>query len=146
MSIIVRENEEKIKEIREHKLVLVPRFVFWIAVIILLGVWDSPQFVLIGVAIVAFLSLLIKIFRWEYTMLVLTNQRIVCQVQKGLFSRNTIELLYKDIKELSYANRGIGGTMFNYGDLKLSTAADVTHTFEHIPEPDHVVELIGKMR
>ena len=108
--------------------------------------YGYSRYVLLGTLFLGIFLIVWKLILWNFTLLILTDQRVVCQIQEGIFSKKIIEILYKDIKELSFSKKGLGGAVFNYGNLMLNTAADSTHIFEHIPGPDQVVALISKVR
>lgn len=92
------------------------------------------------------LMILYKCYIWRNNALVITNQRLVENEQRGFFSRTVTELLYRDILEVSYDKKGINASMYGYGDLKLRTAAENEIVFEKIPKPDETVEMINKVR
>lgn len=155
MTIILRENEKIIKAVRQHGLFLVPRIVIWLLIIGALSVWHwyghfdfygYASEVLFGVSLVGLLAVLAKIIFWRRTVLWLTNQRFMCHVQKSLFSQTVVEMLYHDIKEISYEKQGLYASLFNYGNLYVHAASDTTHVFERVPKPEKLVEVINTVR
>ena len=146
MDIILRENEKIIKEVREHGSVVVVHIIFWMAVVVGVSYTNLPWEFLGGVSLLALLVVIGKLFFWYRTRLTITDQRVVCRVQEGLFTWQVIEILIRDIKELSYARKGIASAVWGYGDLIVRTSADVLHAFERIPHPGALVESINRTR
>lgn len=96
--------------------------------------------------LIVILVILYRYFIWRNNALIITNQRIVENEQHGFFSKTVTELLYRDIREISYSKEGMNASLYDYGDLKMRTAADSDIIIEKIAGPDEVVELINKIR
>ena len=155
MSIILRQNEKLIKVARRHKMFLMPVFFSWPFVIVGLvlvhytldfnffGYWG---WTLVFGALLVALIILSKYFIWRNSALIITNQRTVKNEQRGFFSKTVTELLYRDIREISYSKEGVNASLYDYGDLKIRTAADSDIIIEKIAEPDETVEIINQMR
>jgi hypothetical protein len=78
--------------------------------------------------------------------LIITDQRVVENEQRGFFSKTVTELLYRDILEISYSKEGMSSSLYNYGDIKIRTASENELVFEKIPNPAEVVEVINRIR
>ena len=155
MSIILRQNEELIKVARRHKFFLMPIFFSWPMLIAALlfvrylfkfdffGYW---AWTLVVASLAATLIILYKYFIWRNNALIITNQRVVENEQRGFFSKTVTELLFRDIREIAYSKEGMNASVYDYGDLKIRTAADDDIIIEKIAEPDEVVELINQER
>ena len=155
MSIILRQNEKLIKVVRRHMMFLVPVFFSWPLVIIglvlvryvfdfnFLGYWG---WILIFAVLLVALIILYKYFIWRNSALIITDQRVVENEQRGFFSKTVTELLYRDIREISYSKEGVNASIYDYGDLKMRTAADSDIIIEKIAEPDETVEIINQIR
>ena len=78
--------------------------------------------------------------------MVITDQRVVKNDQRGFFSQTVTELLYRDILEISYDKNGMGASMYNYGDIKIRTASENEIVIAGIAKPEEVVEMINKAR
>ena len=78
-------------------------------------------------------------------MLLVTNQRVAAHIRRGIFSKTLVDLLYKDIQEISYTKQGFYATVGNYGNLKIRTGSD-THIFDHMQNPEEIVAIINKIR
>lgn len=144
MSIILRENENKIKEVRQHGIFLIPAIIVWV-VCSAGAVYVNGKFFAV-VAVLGALLVARRIIVWRRTVLTLTNERVICEVRHGLFSAMVIEILVADILEISYERQGIIAALFRYGDLILKTASDTTHVFERIPHPEVIVNDLHTLR
>lgn len=155
VSIILRQNEKLIKAVRRHKMFLMPIFFTWPLIVVGLlivrhgidftffGYW---RWVLILSVLLVLLVILYKWFIWRNNALIITNQRVVENEQRGFFSKTVTELLYRDIREISYSKDGMNASIYDYGDLKMRTAADNDIIIEKIANPDETVELINQIR
>ena len=155
MSIILRQNEELIKIVRQHKMFLTSSLLGWpfliVAFIILRYAADFNFFgywwwFLVFIILIVLIIILHKIFIWRNNGLVITNMRIIENEQRGIFNKLVTELLFDDIKEISYEKNGLNASIYNFGDLKLRTASENEVTIERVSEPEQVVDIINQLR
>ena len=153
MGISIRENEKIIKIVRQDALVLMP-LLSWVIIVTLLFIWHHAgnydfegkwAFVRSGSIIVATYAVARKIWTWHNSVLLVTNQRVAAHIRHGIFSKTLVDLLYRDIQEISYTKQGFYSTLGNYGDLKIRTGSD-THVFDHMQNPEEIVAIINKIR
>ncbi|MBI2670200.1 MAG: PH domain-containing protein [Candidatus Yanofskybacteria bacterium] len=155
MPIILRQDEELIKIARKHVMFLIPVFFTWPLIVVGLflvrysldfdffGYWTLT--LILSALIVTFI-ILQKCFIWKNDALIITNQRVVENEQHGFFSKTVTELLYQDIVEITYSKRGMNASLYDYGDLKIRTAAENEIILEKIANPDETIELINNIR
>jgi hypothetical protein len=155
MPIILRQNENLVKVVRKHVMFLLPVFFTWPLIIVALvlvrylarfdffGYWPL---VLAFAVLLVLLIVLYRFFIWRMDALIITDQRVVENEQRGFFSKTVTELLYRDILEISYTKEGIVASFYNYGDIKIRTASENELVFEKIPGPAEVIEAINKIR
>ncbi len=155
MPIILRQNENLVKVVRKHVMFLLPVFFTWPLIIIALvlvrylahfdffGYWPL---VLAFAVLLVLLIVLYRFFIWRMDALIITDQRVVENEQRGFFSKTVTELLYRDILEISYTKEGMVASLYNYGDIKIRTASENELVFEKIPGPAEVVEVINRIR
>lgn len=155
MSIILRENENLIKSVRQHKMFLMPAIFGWPWLVVGLaliryfvgfnffGYW---LLVLAASIVIVLLIILYRIFIWKRNALIITDQRMVENEQLGLFSKTVTELLYEDVRQISYDKHGMNASLYDFGDIKIRTASDSEIVLEKIAEPDEVVEIINNIR
>lgn len=58
---------------------------------------------------------------WHYSVYVLTNKRILVVKQSGFFSREVADLALHNVQNVNYAIKGIQGSLFGFGTLKIDT-------------------------
>lgn len=103
-----------------------------------------------------FLETLIFLFCWLYALLVwvdvwfdtwiITNERIVNIEQKGLFARETSELSFSKVQDVTSEVDGIVRSVLNYGDVFVQTAAEQERfRFRNVPDPVNIKSLIMKL-
>ncbi len=155
MPIILRQDESLIKVAHRHVIFLLPIFFTWPLIIVamfivkyflnfdFLGYWSLA--LIIVILIVVFI-ILYKCYIWRNNALIVTNQRVIENQQRGFFSKTVTELLYHDILETSYSKEGMVASLYDYGDLQIRTASENKIVIEKIADPDKVVELINKIR
>lgn len=155
MPIILRQNEELIKVARQHVMFLMPVFFTWplIVVALLIGryflhfdFFNYWNWTLVFAILVVALIILYKYYIWLNNALIITNQRVVKNEQRGFFSQTVTELLYQDILEISYSKQGMNASLYDFGDLQIRTASENQIIVEKIADPDGTVELINKVR
>jgi len=154
------ENETVILFLRQHLITLVPVLV--LEVLLFLGpmvlfpiffkMLSTTINIPIGYTIIgiifwytaSFGILLAKFLYWFFNIFIVTNERIV--------DIDFINLLYKDVAEarlsrvqdISYNQRGIFATIFDYGDVTIQTAGELPNfSFEIVPKPSEVVDIIS---
>jgi hypothetical protein len=129
MSIKLKENEKIYFTIRRYGLTL---FWWWLLIFLLISIpfffmfwlfqngwWGITLFVL-PVAI-ALILLIRSMYLWRKNCLFITSHRLVDHEQRGLFDKIVSELTYDQIEDVSGRVRGIGGTIFRYGELSVQT-------------------------
>jgi uncharacterized membrane protein YdbT with pleckstrin-like domain len=151
--IRLHEQEKVVGVIRQFGVVYLPSGVGALVVFAAPFFFMLPLFDLGGYGLVLFVLFLVAgtfwgvrtIFRWFWTVLVVTNQRIVDIDQKGLFDRVVSEASFDKIQDVSYARRGVWATLFNYGTLVIQTAGSTAHLEQYyVRRPQDVQHQIVK--
>lgn len=148
-----QEGEEIYMVIREHWVHLLLKILVWVffAVVLVLfnrfahtyvpGLFEGRfgQITLLFTQVYTlFLVLsLFLIFVFYYLNLqVITNLRVVDIDQVGLFSHTVSELHIDKIEDVTSETNGILGTIFNYGNVFVQTAATIERfEFNNVPNP-----------
>jgi hypothetical protein len=87
-----------------------------------------------------------KFLGWFINIYIVTNERIVDIDFYYLLYKHFSQAELNKIQDISYTTKGIFGTLFNFGDVKVETAGETPHLmFENIPHPEGVVEIIRKV-
>ena len=83
---------------------------------------------------------------WYKNCLYVTDQRIIGVIQAGLFDRTVAELLYSDIHEIRFIQKGPEAMAINYGTIVIKTLADHELIFPMVAKPEKTVNLINDIR
>ncbi|MBC7074349.1 PH domain-containing protein [Candidatus Parcubacteria bacterium] len=84
---------------------------------------------------------------YSLSVLVLTNKRIIRIQTKGFFNHEREEAQLENIQEIMVKIKGIGGTLFHYGDIEIQTAgAKVLLCFRNFKAPNKIKEEIFKAK
>ena len=76
-----------------------------------------------------------------------TNKGIIDLEWHGWFHRSATRVLYSDVEGVGYEVKGISGTIFNYGEMKLekvSTGGTICMQFVHKPKDVQAAILAAK--
>lgn len=78
-----------------------------------------------------------------YSILIVTDERVVEIIQKNLFSRHFNEMTFENIEDVSCKTNGILNTLFDVGDLDIQTAGSLRNfSITGISYPEIVSEII----
>ncbi|MFH1712206.1 MAG: PH domain-containing protein [Patescibacteria group bacterium] len=85
-----------------------------------------------------------KWLKWNYTMLIITDQRIIDVEQRGIVKREITEMPIDDISEVKGKRRGMFGKIFNIGDIRVETIKAQKFDLElsGVRRPEEVSNLI----
>jgi len=106
------------------------------------------QFVFV---IIWYLVLLMYLFEkflsWFFNMTIITDERIIDIDFINLTTKKVSDAELDKIQDVSFTNSGAIGTIFNFGDVLVQTAAEVVEfVFEDVPDPGKVAEILQKLR
>lgn len=104
-----------------------------------------PIFTLLWSAymMVLWFSLFYSLTMYTLDYWVITNERVVDNIQLGLFNRKISELSIHMIQDVSVKLVGMLPTFFNYGTLLVQTAAqEGNFIFEEVPNPQKVKDVL----
>lgn len=81
--------------------------------------------------------------KWYFNVYIVTDRRIIDVDFWGLLYKSVSECSWDRVQDSTYEVKGIFQTMFNFGDVYIQTAAEVTRfDFLAVPHPDWVHDLI----
>lgn len=87
-----------------------------------------------------------RLLIWFFTVNIITNDRIIDVDFVGLFNKNFAEAQFTKIQDVRSEVAGAFQLAFNYGDVFVQTAAEMTNIeFDDIPYPDQVSRLVGEL-
>jgi len=88
-----------------------------------------------------------KFLSWFFNMTIITDERIVDIDFVNLTSKKVSDADLDKIQDVSFTNAGAIGTIFNYGDVLVQTAAEVSEfIFERVPDPAEVAKILQRLR
>lgn len=83
---------------------------------------------------------------WFFTVNIITTDRIVDVDFIGLFNKNFAEAQFSKIQDVRSEVKGAFQLTFNYGDVFVQTAAELTNIeFDDVPFPDQISRLVGEL-
>jgi hypothetical protein len=78
---------------------------------------------------------------------VITNKRIISIKQKGFFNREISNFRIEKIQDITTKVEGIIETFFDYGDIEVQTAGEMSDfTIGNVPRPVVIKEIISKIQ
>lgn len=116
-----------------------------------LSVLQPPQEILIALAILWYLFILAfvlsKWLYWYFNIYIVTNTHLVDINFHNLLNRDFTEVRLDDIQSAKSEIKGIVGSLFNFGNLAIETAAERQRiNFALVPKPDLVKERIQDLQ
>ena len=84
---------------------------------------------------------------WFFNVYIITDERIVDVDFYNLTYKEVSDANLDKIEDVTYKMGGVIRTLFNYGDVLIQTAAEVTNfDFLAVPYPDKVVKVLQDLR
>lgn len=101
--------------------------------------------------IVWYLILLIFVFErflsWFFNMTIITDERIIDIDFLNLTNKQVSDCDIDKIQDVTFTNAGVIGTIFNFGNVQVQTAAEVLEfVFENVPGPAKVADILQRLR
>ncbi len=88
-----------------------------------------------------------KFLHWYFNIYIVTNLHIVDVNFHNLLNRDIVSVQIQDIQSQRPQVKGIFGSLFNYGDLIMETAAENQRLeFSKVPKPDVVADRIQDLQ
>ena len=83
---------------------------------------------------------------WYFNVYFVTNHRVIDVDFYNLIDKKVSDANIEKIQDVSYTNFGVPRILFNYGDVIIQTAAEISEfDFEAVPNPEKVVKIIGDL-
>lgn len=124
---------------------LVPFFWVWLPVISALP--GNYLFVL-----TLFWDALILVFvfeqflMWFFSVNIVTDERVIDVDFYGLLFKKVGVSAINKIQDVNYFQKGVMGTIFNFGDVLIQTASEIPEfVFNKVPNPDKVVKVLSEL-
>ncbi len=83
---------------------------------------------------------------WYYDVYFVTDERVVSVEFVNMMQKMVSDTRVDRIQDIALSQKGFFQSMFNYGDVLIQTAAEVSlFTFKNIPHPQSVVEALQRL-
>jgi hypothetical protein len=83
---------------------------------------------------------------WYFNVYFVTTDSIIDVDFFNLVDKRVSEADMSKIQDVSYSTNGVFGTMLNYGDVQVQTAAEIPEfIFEDVPNPDRVAKILDDL-
>lgn len=83
---------------------------------------------------------------WFYNVYIITDERVIDVDFANLIYKNISAAKIQSIEDITNVMQGIASSIFNYGTVKIQTAAAVTEfEFEDVPQPAKVTSFLNEM-
>lgn len=83
---------------------------------------------------------------WFFSVNIITDERIMDVDFFGLLFKHVSVSQLDKIQDVNYFQKGVMGSFFNYGNVLIQTAAEVTQfVFNNVPNPDRVTKVISEL-
>jgi len=155
-------NEEVILFMRQHMIVLIPKFILGITAFfaplilfpILIRFLQSPiempgGYIIVGMVFwyVATFGFFLSMFmQWYFNIFIVTNRRVIDIDFLFFLYKKFGEAKIEKIQDISFRTGGIMATVFNYGDVIIQTAGEIPNlVFEKVPRPSEVVHILSDL-
>lgn len=111
--------------------------------------WVPDRFVFIAQFVVYLVALgfaFENFLRWYYSVLIVTNERVVDIDFEGVLRRSVAYAGLNHIEEPSLVSGGLVRSFFNFGTVDVATAAEVQGVeIVDVPNPDRVLRIIAEL-
>lgn len=87
-----------------------------------------------------------KFLSWYFNVYFITERRVVDVDFYNLVNKKVSDAEIEKVQDVSYATGGVVRTMFNYGDVLIQTASEVTEfEFAAVPSPERVAKILNDL-
>lgn len=87
-----------------------------------------------------------QFLHWYYNVYIVTSKRVVDVDYYGILHKNISEAELDKIQDITHNSVGTLALLFNYGRIRIQTAAGFSDIeFDKVPRPSEVHKIIGKI-
>ena len=149
--IKLKDDERVLRVVRNFWIVYATRFALAFLLVagaffFMLPLFKAGRWGLAGFAALNAIGLLIALrtgWVWHWNAFIVTSERIVDVDQRGFFHRTVSEAAFDKIQDVSYAIRGVVGTVLRFGTVEIQTAGNATNLeLQHVRDPKDLHHLI----
>ncbi len=145
------DDEEVLFVFRKHPIVM-RKGLIWASLVILLGMVPAlikPELSWFFGGLAAGLILSVIVFlpswiAWYYSMFIVTNQRLIQIIRRGLFHKTVVDMNLNQIQSMNYQVSGLQETVLKFGTIMVQTYMGdlVIHEIYH---PERVQKTIAEI-
>jgi len=121
-------DEEVVEFYRRHPIVmrkgLLLLLVFWVVGLLPYSYFFDKTwalYVLIGGVVLGLLSMFYSWINWFFSLVIISNQRLVQITQEGLFSKTVVDIGLEKILSVNYQVAGVQQTLLSFGTIIVQT-------------------------
>lgn len=156
--VLLEEDEEVVKVVHRHFIGVVAIILVGALTLAAIAVlffmlspdkFNDPSFIFLGLALTTLVVLfvMIAIYIYNQSRIMITNKHLVQIMQKTLFNRKVSRLSMSNVEDVNAEVRGVFATIFNYGTLLVQTAGEMENfIFTLCPNPNVITERILEAR
>lgn len=83
---------------------------------------------------------------WYFNLYIITDERLVDIDFFGLSFHDVTVIKIDKIQDINYNRGGLWASFFDFGDVHIQTAGEVSRCdFLKVPQPDRVVQIVGEL-
>ncbi len=98
--------------------------------------------IFVSLIIVSLLWLIRTYLKYHYTVILLTNRRLIEVEQKNILSRSVVSVVYSQIQDISYQCHGVVKSILKIGDIYISLNNHSKLKLPNIAQPQALVDQI----
>lgn len=88
-----------------------------------------------------------KFLSWYFDVFIITNERVIDIDFNNLLDKKFSEAKISMIQDITSRVSGVSQTMFNYGNVLIQTAAEISEIqFESVPNPEKIIKVLQVLR
>jgi uncharacterized membrane protein YdbT with pleckstrin-like domain len=94
----------------------------------------------------SFIFILENYLIWYFNVYIITDRRVIDTDFYGIIHKKVSETPLRNIQDSTYNVSGIMATIFNFGDIKIQTAAESPEfEFEMVPNPSYIHDKLNDL-
>ena len=87
-----------------------------------------------------------RFLMWFFSVNIVTDERFIDVDFYGLLFKHVSVAQLENIEDVNYFQKGVMAVFFNYGDVLIQTAAEITEfVFNKVPNPEKVVKVLSEL-
>lgn len=87
-----------------------------------------------------------RFLMWFFSVNIVTDERVMDVDFYGLLFKHVSVAQLDRIEDVNYFQKGIMGALFNFGDVLIQTAAEITgFVFNKVPNPERVAKVLSEL-